>query len=147
MRKIVCVIIPMLLFSPAMYAQQMAKVGMVGAQFLKIPVGARGIAMGDAFNVIVDDATAVFWNPAGLNQIKNGSLFFSHTRWLADIKMEAGALAKTFPGFGTVALSFSYLSSGDIEETTVFEQEGTGRFFSTSNLMLGLSYARWLTDK
>ena len=35
-------------------------------EFLKVPVGARAIGMGGAFVAIADDATAPFWNPAGL---------------------------------------------------------------------------------
>lgn len=33
---------------------------------LQVPVGPRGIAMGGAFCAIADDATATFWNAAGL---------------------------------------------------------------------------------
>jgi hypothetical protein len=35
-------------------------------EFLKVPVGARAIGMGGAFVAVADDATAPFWNPAGL---------------------------------------------------------------------------------
>ncbi|MDE0553955.1 MAG: hypothetical protein OXI24_07065, partial [Candidatus Poribacteria bacterium] len=31
-------------------------------------VGARALAMGNAFTAVADDATAGFWNPAGLIQ-------------------------------------------------------------------------------
>ena len=36
------------------------------AEFLKVPVGARAIGMGGAFVAVADDATAPYWNPAGL---------------------------------------------------------------------------------
>jgi len=36
------------------------------AEFLRIPVGARAIGMGGAFVAVADDATAPWWNPAGL---------------------------------------------------------------------------------
>ena len=42
------------------------KVGTFDGQFLKIPVGARASAMGGAFVGVADDATAVFWNAAGI---------------------------------------------------------------------------------
>jgi hypothetical protein len=36
------------------------------AEFLKIPVGPRAIGMGAAFVGVSDDATAPYWNPAGM---------------------------------------------------------------------------------
>ena len=41
------------------------KVGTTVAQFLKIPVGARAQGMGSAFVAVANDATAIYWNPAG----------------------------------------------------------------------------------
>ena len=35
-------------------------------EFLKAPVGPRAIGMGGAFTAVADDATAPYWNPAGL---------------------------------------------------------------------------------
>ncbi len=35
-------------------------------EFLKAPVGARAIGMGGAFTAVADDATAPWWNPAGM---------------------------------------------------------------------------------
>src|SRR2546428_575593 len=37
-----------------------------GGEFLKVPVGARAVGMGGAFVAVADDATAPWWNPAGL---------------------------------------------------------------------------------
>ncbi len=35
-------------------------------EFMKIPIGARAIGMGGAFSAVDDDATAPYWNPAGM---------------------------------------------------------------------------------
>ena len=35
-------------------------------EFMKIPIGARAIGMGGAFSAVTDDATAPYWNPAGM---------------------------------------------------------------------------------
>jgi hypothetical protein len=43
--------------------------------FLRFGVGARPLAMGNSFVAIADDATAVYWNPAGLAR-GNGMEFF-----------------------------------------------------------------------
>ena len=46
-----------------------AKVGTYALQFLKIGVSARGSAMGGAFTAISNDATATYWNPAGMSRL------------------------------------------------------------------------------
>ncbi len=130
-----------------LYGQEFAKTGTAGAQFLKIGVGARGIAMSDAYGAVCNDVTSIFWNPAGLTKITNTSMMFSHAEWLADINYEAIAIAKTFNNIGTIGLSITYLSSGEIEETTVEMQDGTGRMFDTGDLMIGLSFARQMIDR
>jgi hypothetical protein len=40
------------------------------AEFLKIGVGARALGMGGAFVSVADDASAAYWNPAGLVQLE-----------------------------------------------------------------------------
>ena len=41
-------------------------VGVRAAEFLEIPVGARGIGMGSAYSAVTDDISSIWWNPAGL---------------------------------------------------------------------------------
>ncbi|MBN1155966.1 PorV/PorQ family protein [candidate division KSB1 bacterium] len=148
MKKVVLsIIIFTFMVTGATFAQEFAKVGTAGAQFLKIGIGSRGIAMSNAYSAVANDASAIFWNPAGLTGIEENSLILSHADWLAGIAYEAAAYARTIQNVGTFGLSVSYLTSGDMEETTVEQQEGTGRIFSTNDLMVGLSYARQLSDK
>lgn len=45
---------------------------------LQVPLGARAMAMGGAFSSIADDATAPYWNPAGLPWIGNQEITGSH---------------------------------------------------------------------
>ena len=45
---------------------------------LQVPVGPRGIAMGGAFCAIADDATATFWNAAGLPWIGHQEITATH---------------------------------------------------------------------
>jgi long-chain fatty acid transport protein len=42
-------------------------------------VGSKAIAMGGAFTGLADDASAIFWNPAGLTQIKDTTLYVFET--------------------------------------------------------------------
>ncbi len=69
--------------------------GTTGANFLKIGVGARAAAMGDAFTVIVDDSTSLYWNPAGLAKIEERQLSATYNMWFAGINQ--GYLGMSFP--------------------------------------------------
>ncbi|MFA6542771.1 MAG: UPF0164 family protein, partial [Bacteroidota bacterium] len=42
-----------------------SKTGTTAGTFLEIPVGARAIALGSAYSGIADDASSLYWNPAG----------------------------------------------------------------------------------
>ena len=65
--------------------QSFAKVGIVGAQFLKIEVGARSLAMGSASMAAVNDASAVFWNPSGLSSIGTTSAINYQTHFFGGL--------------------------------------------------------------
>jgi len=71
---ILAALLAVVLSSPAQGAE--AK---YGAEFLKIGVGARALGMGGAFVALADDASAPFWNPAGLVSVQTGELLFMHS--------------------------------------------------------------------
>ena len=50
-------------------------------------VGARAIGVGNAFTAIADDASACFWNPAGLIQ-SQGVRIFGMNKFLAALSMD-----------------------------------------------------------
>ena len=52
------------------------RAGISAFQFLKIGVGARGVAMGESFVAVANDASALFWNPAGLVQFNQNEIIF-----------------------------------------------------------------------
>ena len=49
-----------------------------GTPSSQVPVGARAIGMGGAFSAIADDASALFWNPAGLVGVGHQEFTISH---------------------------------------------------------------------
>jgi len=126
------------------------KVGTFDGQFLKIGVGARAEAMGGAFVGVADDATALFWNAAGIARIDpdKSEFSFNHAVWPAGLQFtQAGYVfhIKRFPGaFG---LNFRSLYMDPIIETTAFQPNGTGNTFDAGFMSAGLTYARSFTDK
>ena len=148
MRPIVAVLALVLIVvgAPAM-AQESSQVGTSMANFLKIGVGPRATAMGDALVAMTDDASALYWNPGGLGNVSKNELLMQTTSWIADTKLYFLGIVFPFGDHGTLGASVNYFTSGDMDETTVLQPDGTGRTFCTSDLALGVSYAKKLTDR
>lgn len=144
---IVFILILGMLLGTNAFAQGFSKVGQAGATFLKIEAGARGIAMGGSQVAAANDASALFWNPAGIGFIHKNSFHFTYNQWIADINHNFVAIALPLGSIGSVGLSLTSLSYGDMEETTIAEPEGTGNMFSANDFAVGISYAKQLTDK
>jgi hypothetical protein len=113
--------------------------GTTSANFLKMGVGARASALGGAFVAIADDATASYWNPAGLPQISHTELIFMHNDWYQDIK--SNYLGAAFPVSNSFAfgLGISYLDYGSFDGYNSDDQP-TGEY-SANALVLSTSGA------
>ena len=62
--------------------------GTAGAQFLRIPVGARAIALGKAYTSLAADGAALYWNPAGVMRTPGRTNFFaSHSQYTAGMNL------------------------------------------------------------
>jgi Type IX secretion system protein PorV len=143
------IIVLALLLTLDVYAGGGNRTGTGGAAQLLIPVGPRGIAMGEANIAISNGIESIFWNPAGVANMQNStSVMFSHMSYIADIGVEYGAVSTNFEGFGIVSLSLKSLSIGEILVTTTTDPDGLGGAkFSPQMLTAGLSYSRQLTER
>jgi hypothetical protein len=128
------------------YGFDFSKAGSAGLQFLKVGVGARETALGEAVSGLVNDANSVFWNPAGIAHIQKREAIVSHNMWLVDSKHNAAVIAYPFDFF-TAALSAVTLDINPFEETTALQPDGTGRMVNAGDLLIGLSLARRFTDR
>jgi hypothetical protein len=129
-------------------AEIFEKVGTVGAQFLKIGVGARGVAMGEAFVAMEGDPTSTYWNPAGVATIEGSQFTLNHSSWVAEMSHEFAAYVFSYKFIpGVLAVSATVLQMDPMPETSEFKQEGTGYSFDAGSMAFGLSYARMLTDR
>ena len=146
MRQLIIVLMVLLLLPGVLLGQ--AKVGTAGAQFLKLGVGARANGMGDAFVAVSNDATAMYYNPAGLTQLYDREVIFTHVDYPAEISYEFVGLAYPLYRFGGVlGFGFYMLNGGDFDETTHEYPLGTGRTFGAREYAATMSYGRNLTDR
>ncbi|MGA7160265.1 MAG: PorV/PorQ family protein [Bacteroidota bacterium] len=128
-------------------AENVSKAGTTAASFLEISVGAPAIGVGGAFVSLANDATALYWNPAGIATMTGTDAILAHTDWIADTKFDFAGLVLPVGSFGTLGFSLTSLTMADMMVRTVEMPEGTGEYFSASDLAAGISYARPLTDR
>lgn len=122
-------------------------VGTAGAQFLRLPAGARAAALGQAGVAAAVDASGIFWNPASIVRTTGRrNLFFGHTEYAAGIDVEHAAY-HTHGHTWSWGVSAGVLRSGDIPRTTEFHQEGTGQSFQANMVVVGLTATRAMTDR
>ena len=123
------------------------RAGISSLQFLKIGVGGRASAMGDAFIAIADDASALYWNPAGLVFAKQNEVMFSHNSWVADISQEYLAAFYKFSDNDAVGISLTFLQMDDMKVTNEVNPFGTGQYFSYGDVALTLTYSKKMTNQ
>ena len=123
------------------------RAGISTAQFLKIGVGGRATAMGDAFVAVANDVSALYWNPAGLTQFSENQIIFSHNQWVVDINHDFIGAVYHLDETNTFGVSLTSLSMDEMKVTTEYAPDGTGEYFGFSDLGISVSYSRKMTDQ
>ncbi len=123
------------------------RAGISTAQFLKVSVGARAVGMADAFVANATDASALYWNPAGIVQFKTNEILLSHTDWFVDIRHDFVGGVYHISRNDAIGLSLTALYTDDMEITTETQPYGTGRYFKYIDVAVGATYARRLTNQ
>jgi len=105
-----------------------------GVLFLMIAPGARASGMGESFVAVADDATASYWNPAGLAQQRGTEVALMHSKWFpeftTDMYYDFACFAHHLEGVGTVGGHIIYFSYGDLPYTSEFGPEILGLYHS-----------------
>lgn len=126
--------------------------GQPGA-FLQYGVGARALGMGGAFYAIADDATAAYWNPAGLAYLQRKELSTMQATLFEETKYTYMAYAHPTATRGTFALGLTDLSSDGFEKVdATFDSAGdptsitVAGTFADQQRAMSLSWGKEVTD-
>jgi hypothetical protein len=137
-------------------AQAFEKVGATSFQFLKMLTSARAYGLAGSFSSVVNNSEAVFWNPGALTKVSNLDFSVGYLDWFMDAAHYSLSAAYKMDGVGTFGFLALYSTVGPIEETRVealgfigdtYNPGLTGRTFTPSASVFGISFARQLTDK
>lgn len=117
---------------------------------LRLGFGAHATALGEAFTSRADDASAVYWNPAGMSGLPSREVFAEHDLYLQDASINRLAYVQPFgTGDGharkAFGVSLSYLSLNGIEARSgnTAQPDGT---FGASDFYGAASYSQPLNE-
>lgn len=118
-----------------------AETGEAGFKFLDIGVGPRAIALGNTFTAVPNDVTALYWNPAGIADIRYSEYQFTHINWLFDIKYEQlyGAMNVGKGKNRVIGIGLLYLYQEEFP--IINDYLTTGETFKSDDLIINLGYA------
>ena len=92
---------------------------------------ARSIAIGEAYVAVVDDHSALYWNPAGMTHVSGNQAGFQYTNGLLTLGVSyASAVIGLDKGF--IGAHLYLFDGGLMDVTTLYYPEGTGEQFSGS---------------
>ena len=144
MKKIILVVVLTFSFELSALSLFAAGPGTTGATFLKLGVGSRPVAMGEAFVAVANDINALYWNPSGLSLSEGKQVIFTHTEWFQAIRYEY--LAYCQPAFGgTIGAGITYLYITDIERRDI-----AGILLGSvpaNDLAIAVAYAKTLSER
>ncbi len=146
MKKLIIIIVLLACAIPN-YAGDKSRKGTTGADQLLVPVGARGIATGEAFLSNITGLEAIYYNPAGFAHTNGSEAMFSYMSYVADINVSYFAIGTNLGDLGSFAFSVKTFDIGDIPVTTFDAPDGNGDLYSPGFLTAGLTYSKIITDR
>ncbi len=117
-----------------------------GFAFLRIPTGARAVAMSGAFTAVVGDALALHYNPAALSTTSGKTIITTYTSYFID--MHAGYLGwSSHRRNDAIGVAINYFYGGTFLRTTMENPTGTGEEFTSHNMAVSGTWSRPISEK
>jgi long-subunit fatty acid transport protein len=129
-----------LILALASAASSAGEPGTAGFLFLRLGDGARASGMGEAYTAVADDATSIYWNPAGMASVQGVALNLTHSEWFQGVRLEQVSVVNEMFS-GAAGLQFTGVYYGSLDrygETPTLVPDGT---FSPYDLSFAAGYA------
>lgn len=124
------------------------RAGLSTLSFLKFDVSPVSSGMAGTSVAGPGDAFSAFANPAAISDLEYRSFAMSHSLLGADISQTYATGVFPFEDKVThLGFSINAFNSGEMQERTEFQPQGTGRTFHLGNYSFGLSYTRRLSSQ
>ncbi len=123
-------------FFPAPAKAGEGDAGQPGA-FLTYGAGARAMAMGRAFTGLADDATAVYWNPAGLSALTQNQVIVQYVSLVDGNNYQYLGYNHILPYIGTLGVGLIFLNQGEAEGRSSYNEVLESFTHNQLGVMLG----------
>lgn len=120
--------------------------GIVTAQFLKLPLSARAVAMGNAQVALAEGPISMGYNPAGILTTEQFAFGATYNQWFADISHSFFGVSGNFQEWGVVGAGVTLLATDEMPVRTPQFPEGTGEFFKAAEYAVTVSYGRQISE-
>ena len=124
-------------------------VATTSAAFLEIGPGARSLGMGSAYVSVANDASSLYWNPAGIVNVSKPEVQSFYTPWLVETQYYYNTAVVPMGQYGNIGFSFTAITMDEMMVRTVQDPEPSeyGQKFDAGNIAMGIAYAKKLTDR
>ncbi|MCX5784682.1 MAG: PorV/PorQ family protein [Elusimicrobia bacterium] len=124
-------------------------------QFMSYGAGARGLGMGGAFFAVADDASASYWNPAGLTLLERSEFTAMQATMFSDTTLSFFTYAHPTSTRGTWAVSMTQIKSLGFEKISITANPGGDEIIDIKSLgsfdnmerAMAFSWGRDVSDK
>ncbi len=136
MRRLSIIVALLLLLLPVMAAAE-DDAGTESA--FNLGAGARAMAMGNGYTALAEDATAIYYNPAGLPYLSSQEITFLHTVLFEGTVYDYAAYVYPYTSIGGFGIAGMRLGTDDIGRRDQYTDLGK---FSSTQMQILLSYGR-----
>src|SRR5574341_1092789 len=146
--KLFCLLMAVAIMIPVLGHAQVRKTGKTGLAFMKVGVGARQVALGSAATSLRDDASQMFWNPAGVALSEGKTqLMFMYNKWIADLGHYAAGVTHDFGSLGTFGAGYIGFGKSGIPADRDVSDTETAETYDYFDAALQVTYAKKFTDR
>lgn len=117
--------------------------GSAGALFLRLGLGARASAMGEAYAAVAEDASSVFWNPGAMPAVLGTHLTLVHNEYFQSLRFEQAVITHETK-WGTFGFMFTGLYMDDMDR---YDENGSSSplgAFGAYDVAGAVAYGRYI---
>ena len=105
--------------------------------------------MGSAYVSVANDASSLYWNPAGIVNVSRPEVQSFYTPWLVETQYYYNTAVVPLGPYGNLGFSFTAITMDEMIVRTVQDPEPSdyGQKFDAGNISMGIAYAKKLTDR